>query len=1315
LDAVWFSSVLPSRTKDAAFEPGRSITRDDFSGLTVADESDSTEKTIPSIEGKRVHRNLHAAGFGTDSMSRRGDSFKLPRVPALPQILQLERGLRSLVRRVDSSVEMVLDEDATAIATAEVGRLQLRLRPTKVRSLSATIVIEHSPTMRFWLDHLSELPKLFWRTGGFRNLETLFLNSFKSPPTLFYDRQLKRTANLRRVTSGNASGVIFYVTDGRSTPWLDGTLSAILSDWSRQQTTVVLTVTDSNLWSKTAIQNSRLVVCRLRWPLGPAQCTQLKDTTNQTCVPVIPITPEKIKRLGPLIWADIGSETSFFRLDITNDLIGESAPSISLSPTEKLGTDNFDRFMRTASPEAISLARSFASIPLFLPIMRLTQHCLHPNTGISQLAEILWSGMVYRRDYQTPIAPGSNTNHIEFDFLPGVRDRLLDQASIHRVSNVFDVLTRYLATSYDYPSHLGAILDNPRGLIEWSASGHPDNQKPFARVASQVLKRLGGEYEEVGSKLEELSEGQREEFVRSVTPEKRVTDAPKHVVAMPSPTNNRVKEEEHALPYPNADVEVEDGTNLKKGTKYSISQRSRPRDLYVPSKAEGSHDWQQKLKRLLRQLNEQAGTSKVGLRFSQMRIPEYPGRSEGNWLESANANQFRSGFMREDNLGSLMNERGIQLFGEFPISDVTGNPIQNSVGEPFGFRYGFSRSIVLYGDQVDKQILQLLQLGCKLLSELPSDLATQIWKYWPDGFAQDFFKQKELWLNALLEFGWNLEPDDPLFIPRFAMSDDLETTLFLSGKGHFPRIPKSSTKKDVSRISHENGFPVEIYSEIDDIIAYSIRFVYRQVELAKDKGIGFRIKPTIVPEPTNPLSVRMRTFISYSREDREMARNFAELLRMHYIPFFLDELGADVGKLENVILSEIDKCSKFVVLISPAALKSEWVRQEVKYAIESNRFNHNDFLPILIKPLEIAETWMELHSQIREWRLLDFVSQRVSQERRLIEEVYKRPRHTHDYYQVGDVKIQAIILAGGDGKTRYQDGDILCNGPTHDQSHRKYELPGDVQTHAADLLAIVRADCNKRGVLFVNNPQVRLVDYAFGSGRPTGGISSKPLRLELGWTEYYHTRLTNQTREYILPDGQSIALKYGYNLEDLVSSRLSNPIATNMSVVTSDRKIFVATRTPKVAWNPGGYQPAVSGDGQPEDLTAEGIYDPIHTAMREGQEECFGDYNIQREHVTFFGLARTMGTQFPFLFGEIRVPITSHELLSFLPSMPEGQRIPLDFTIEAVCKWICMHHLDHYEGRQTGVIGTTLFSLLQSLHYEYPERWLEVARALKVT
>ncbi len=452
----------------------------------------------------------------------------------------------------------------------------------------------------------------------------------------------------------------------------------------------------------------------------------------------------------------------------------------------------------------------------------------------------------------------------------------------------------------------------------------------------------------------------------------------------------------------------------------------------------------------------------------------------------------------------------------------------------------------------------------------------------------------------------------------------------------------------------------------------------------------------------------MRTFVSFSSDDVESANAFVDFLRLHYVDFFFSDGSMRGGYFKPQIDEEIQRCHKFVVLVSPSALASEWVRYEVARAMELPHLQ-NRILPVLIRE---TPNWSELHEHLGRIQKFDLHSDRERTLTRIMEEEYGRPRHRHDYYRVGDVKIQVLIFAGGNGRTRYQDGDIVCDGP-NDQ--RIYHLPEDIQQNASERIAELEASCIAKGRSLFNNAQIRLYDYHLGGPNGRGGISDKPLSLRLGWTNYYFTRLTNAERQYVLPCGKTIALKYGYDLEDLEGSQLSNPIATNMSVVTSDQKIYLSTRSKKVAWNPGELQPAVSGDGQREDLDDSGTYDPFHTAIREAQEECVGSYPILREQVTFFGLARTMGTQFPFLFGEIRLPITSKQLQGYPPLCPfEGQPFCTDFTIESVCNWVCQHHLDHVDGRRGGVIGTTLFSLMQSLHYAYPDRWNEVIDRLSI-
>ena len=93
-----------------------------------------------------------------------------------------------------------------------------------------------------------------------------------------------------------------------------------------------------------------------------------------------------------------------------------------------------------------------------------------------------------------------------------------------------------------------------------------------------------------------------------------------------------------------------------------------------------------------------------------------------------------------------------------------------------------------------------------------------------------------------------------------------------------------------------------------------------------------------------------------------------------------------------------------------------------------------------------------------------------------------------------------------------------------------------------------------------------------------------------------------------------------------------------------------------------------------------------------------------------------LGTQFSFLFGELRLEIDSRQLDALVPLNPfEGQKFKIPFTVDGICDWVLRYHRDHFEGRRGGVIGTTLFSLLQSLHYQYLDRWGEVVKRLSRT
>jgi hypothetical protein len=449
-----------------------------------------------------------------------------------------------------------------------------------------------------------------------------------------------------------------------------------------------------------------------------------------------------------------------------------------------------------------------------------------------------------------------------------------------------------------------------------------------------------------------------------------------------------------------------------------------------------------------------------------------------------------------------------------------------------------------------------------------------------------------------------------------------------------------------------------------------------------------------------------RIFVSHSSKDRRFADDLVELFRLHYLDSWYSNRDILAGAWEPEIYKGLDACDSFLVVLSDDALRSDWVRREVELALSDPRYaERGRIVPVLARPCD----WQRLHPGLARFQLIDFTTDREEAIRRLLY-FWQIDRYVFPQFQVGDVLIPVYRFLGGDGRVRfrYPDG-VVANAPTE-----TFVLPGAIAQIKDAVLARHRAEADKRKARFDNGPMVRLDQYEWEQFGPDEQI--RQLRLHVSRTDYFTMRVTNSSMDERLPDGERLERHYAGALDDLAGSRLANPLATNLSVVTADWRIFVSQRSLRVAWNPGGYGPAVSGTGNPLlDCDPDGCYNPFRTAQREAMEEATGPLVPDLAQITFFGLARTFKARFPFLFGELRLGITAAQLQSQVPSQSWESRglVPIPFTVEAVTRWIAERYRDQLGQRGLGAaVGTTFFALLQSLLYEYPDQWQRVVQAL---
>lgn len=106
----------------------------------------------------------------------------------------------------------------------------------------------------------------------------------------------------------------------------------------------------------------------------------------------------------------------------------------------------------------------------------------------------------------------------------------------------------------------------------------------------------------------------------------------------------------------------------------------------------------------------------------------------------------------------------------------------------------------------------------------------------------------------------------------------------------------------------------------------------------------------------------MKVFISHSSKDKKFVRLLKDGLLENNIETWFDEDQLDLGdKLINKLENALDDSSHLVIVLSSTSVNSEWVKFELKKAIENNRTGLNSkIIPIKYKQCEIPTELSEL-------------------------------------------------------------------------------------------------------------------------------------------------------------------------------------------------------------------------------------------------------------------------------------------------------------------------------------------------------------------
>jgi hypothetical protein len=94
----------------------------------------------------------------------------------------------------------------------------------------------------------------------------------------------------------------------------------------------------------------------------------------------------------------------------------------------------------------------------------------------------------------------------------------------------------------------------------------------------------------------------------------------------------------------------------------------------------------------------------------------------------------------------------------------------------------------------------------------------------------------------------------------------------------------------------------------------------------------------------------MRVYLSHAQEDRDFARDLASRLEGQGLDVWFAADETMPGENVALIVGEaLEKSDAMIVLVSPAAARSEWVRNEITFAIGSPRYKDR-LIPVVLQP-----------------------------------------------------------------------------------------------------------------------------------------------------------------------------------------------------------------------------------------------------------------------------------------------------------------------------------------------------------------------------
>lgn len=100
-------------------------------------------------------------------------------------------------------------------------------------------------------------------------------------------------------------------------------------------------------------------------------------------------------------------------------------------------------------------------------------------------------------------------------------------------------------------------------------------------------------------------------------------------------------------------------------------------------------------------------------------------------------------------------------------------------------------------------------------------------------------------------------------------------------------------------------------------------------------------------------------FLSHSNKDQEFVNAVSGVMRRHGVPVWYSRINiVGAQQWHDEIGAALNRCDWFTLVLSPNSVESMWVKRELIYALQQDRFE-NKIIPLVHQPCDLIRlSWV---------------------------------------------------------------------------------------------------------------------------------------------------------------------------------------------------------------------------------------------------------------------------------------------------------------------------------------------------------------------